>query len=111
MHYVERGTAREGSVVFLHGWPDSSFSFSRVLRFLPQSLRCLAVDQRGFGDSDRPESGYSIPKMAADVVSFLDALGIRQTVLVGHSFGSFVATSRDNTSRSVYGDGVDWNWL
>jgi non-heme chloroperoxidase len=91
LHYIDRGRARDGSVVFLHGWPDSWFSFSRVLPFLPQSLRCLAVDQRGFGDSDRPESGYSIREMAADVVTFLDALEIRQTVLVGHSFGSFVA--------------------
>jgi non-heme chloroperoxidase len=91
MHYVDQGGAKEKSVVFLHGWPDSSFSFSRVLPLLPEQLRCLAVDQRGFGDSDRPESGYSVPEMATDVVTFLDALDVRETVLVGHSFGSFVA--------------------
>ena len=78
-------------VVFLHGWPDSWFSFSRVLPLLPESLRAVAVDQRGFGDSDRPESGYAIPELAADVIAFLDALEINRATLVGHSFGSFVA--------------------
>jgi pimeloyl-ACP methyl ester carboxylesterase len=51
----------------------------------------VAVDQRGFGDSDRPESGYAIPDLAGDVVAFLDALEIERVTLVGHSFGSFVA--------------------
>jgi len=91
LHYVAGGRADGEPVVFLHGWPDSWFSFSRVLPELPGSWRSLAVDQRGFGDSDRPESGYAIPELAADVVAFLDALAIQQAVLVGHSFGSFVA--------------------
>jgi pimeloyl-ACP methyl ester carboxylesterase len=51
----------------------------------------LAVDQRGYGESDKPESGYGIPDLAADVVAFLDALKIDRATLVGHSFGSFVA--------------------
>jgi len=54
-------------------------------------LRALAIDQRGFGESDRPESGYSIPEMADDAIAFLDALGIPRATVVGHSFGSFVA--------------------
>jgi non-heme chloroperoxidase len=91
LHYVERGNAAGEPVVFLHGWPDSSFSFSRVLPALPESLRAIALDLRGFGDSDRPESGYRIPELAADVTAFLDALDIDCTALVGHSFGSFVA--------------------
>jgi non-heme chloroperoxidase len=70
---------------------DSWFSFSRLLPLLPESLRAVAVDQRGFGDSDRPESGYAIPEMGADVIAFFDALQINRATLVGHSFGSFVA--------------------
>ena len=86
LHYAECGNREGKPVVFLHGWPDSWFTFSRVL-----SLRAVAVDQRGFGDSDRPESGYTIPEMGADVIAFLDALEIKRATLVGHSFGSFVA--------------------
>jgi non-heme chloroperoxidase len=91
LHYVEFGKPDGRAVLFLHGWPDSWFSFSRVLALLPDDLRALAIDQRGFGDSDRPESGYSIPEMADDAIAFLDALDIPRATLVGHSFGSFVA--------------------
>jgi pimeloyl-ACP methyl ester carboxylesterase len=70
LHYAECGNPDGEPVVFLHGWPDSWFSFSRLLPLLPESLHAVAVDQRGFGDSDRPESGYAIPDMGADVIPF-----------------------------------------
>ena len=57
LHYAECGNREGKPVVFLHGWPDSRFTFSRVLPLLPETLRAVAIDQRGFGDSDRPESG------------------------------------------------------
>jgi pimeloyl-ACP methyl ester carboxylesterase len=91
LHYAEYGNTGGAPVVFLHGWPDSWFSFSRVLPLLPNTLRALAVDQRGFGDSDRPESGYAITDLGGDVIAFLDALQVERATLVGHSFGSFVA--------------------
>lgn len=91
LHYAEFGKPDGPAVLFLHGWPDSWFSFSRVLRLLPEDLRAIAIDQRGFGESDRPASGYSIPEMADDAIAFLDALDIPRATLVGHSFGSFVA--------------------
>jgi len=76
IHYAESGDARGTPVVFVHGWPDSWFSFSRVLPLLPATLRLIALDQRGFGESDHPDSGYTIPGFAADLVSLLDALDI-----------------------------------
>jgi non-heme chloroperoxidase len=91
LHYVEYGDPDGTPILFLHGWPDSWFSWSRVLPLLPSSFRALALDQRGFGDSDRPQSGYAIAEMAADAIGLLDALGIERASLVGHSFGSFVA--------------------
>jgi non-heme chloroperoxidase len=91
LHCAEQGSPEGHPVVFLHGWPDSWFSFSRVLPLLPERLRALAIDLRGFGDSDRPPSGYAIPDLGADVVALLDALRIERATVVGHSFGSFVA--------------------
>jgi pimeloyl-ACP methyl ester carboxylesterase len=91
LHYAEQGGADGQPAVFLHGWPDSWFSFSRVLPLLPERFRTLAIDQRGFGESDRPESGYRIADLAADTVAFMDALDIERVALVGHSYGSFVA--------------------
>jgi pimeloyl-ACP methyl ester carboxylesterase len=78
-------------VVFLHGWPDSSFSFSLLLPYLPDEIRALVLDQRGFGDSDRPEREYGLSDFAGDVAAFLDAVSIERATVVGHSFGSFVA--------------------
>jgi pimeloyl-ACP methyl ester carboxylesterase len=61
------------------------------LAHLPPRYRALAIDQRGFGDSERPESGYAIDDLASDAVAFLDALKIGRATVVGHSMGSFVA--------------------
>ena len=88
---VHAGDPAGEPVLLIHGWPDAWFSYSRVMPLLPDALHAVAFDQRGFGDSDRPESGYSIPDMAADVIALLDALAVERTTLVGHSFGSFVA--------------------
>ena len=49
------------------------------------------LELRGFGDSERPGWGYTIPQLAEDVVAFRDALKIQKAVLVGHSMGSLVA--------------------
>jgi non-heme chloroperoxidase len=91
IHYAETGDSGGEPIVFLHGWPDSSFSFSRVTPLLPADVHTFAIDQRGFGDSDRSETSYGIADFTGDVVSFLDAVSIGRATLVGHSFGSFVA--------------------
>ena len=91
LHYVELGDPDGRPIVFLHGWPDSWFSFSAVAEQLPSGYRSLLLDQRGFGDSDRPERGYEIHDLAADVAAFLDAASINRATIVGHSMGSFVA--------------------
>jgi non-heme chloroperoxidase len=91
LHYAERGDDDGEPLLFLHGWPDSWFSFSRVAPLLPGRFHAFIPDQRGFGDSERPASGYSIEDFAADAVAFLDALSIERATIVGHSFGSFVA--------------------
>ena len=91
LHGVRSGDPRGKPIVFLHGWPDSWFSFSRVLPLLPPSLNAIAVDQRGYGESDRPESGYRIEDLAADAIALLDTLEIERATFAGHSFGTFVA--------------------
>src|SRR5262245_37532697 len=90
LHYAEQGDPGGRPILFLHGWPHSCFSFSRVLPFLPLSLHAFALDQRGFGESEKPDSDYGIDQFAADAVAFLDAMSIPQASVVGHSFGSFV---------------------
>ena len=91
LKYVQQGPPDGPAVVMLHGYSDSSFSFSRVLPLMPAHLRVVAIDQRGHGDSDRPDGGYSVNMLANDALMVMDALGITRATVVGHSMGSFVA--------------------
>jgi non-heme chloroperoxidase len=91
VHYVEHGDPDSEPILFLHGWPDSWLSAGPLLPLLPPALRGLAVDQRGFGLSERPAGGYSIDGFAEDAVALLDALGIERAAIVGHSMGSLIA--------------------
>ena len=91
LHYAEQGEPDGAPVVLLHGWPDSWFSFSRVLPLLPDRFHAFAPDQRGFGDSDRTARSYAIDDLATDVVAFMDTVGLEHAALVGHSMGTFVA--------------------
>lgn len=89
--YLDRGPADGEAVVLLHGYTDSSFSFSRMLPHLPAEWRVLVPDQRGHGASSKDAATCTMLDLAADVVAFLDALGIERATLVGHSMGSLVA--------------------
>jgi pimeloyl-ACP methyl ester carboxylesterase len=91
IHFAEQGDPGGEALIFVHGWPDSWFSWSRVLALLPASYRAFAFDQRGFGDSEKTASGYTIDQLAADVVTFMDAVGVARATLIGHSMGTFVA--------------------
>ena len=89
--YVEQGDSDGVPVVLLHGVTDSLRSWEPVLPYLPSSIRAFAVTQRGHGDADRPAAGYHPRDFAADVVAFLDAVGIERAVLAGHSMSSYIA--------------------
>ena len=91
LHYVEQGPPTGPAVIMLHGYSDSSFSFSRVLPLLPGSLRVIVPDQRGHGRSDRTAGDYSMDAMARDVIALMDSLSVPTATLVGHCMGSFVA--------------------
>jgi non-heme chloroperoxidase len=91
LHYAEQGDPGGEPVVFLPAYTDSWFSYSRVLPLLPPRYHAVAVDQRGHGDSERPDCCYAVEDFAADVVAFLDAVAAERATLVGHSASCLVA--------------------
>jgi pimeloyl-ACP methyl ester carboxylesterase len=91
LRYAHQGPEGAPVLLLLHGYTDSWFSFSRVLPLLPEGLRVIVPDQRGHGDSDRPDSGYEMDQFATDALELMDALGVRRASVVGHSMGSFIA--------------------
>jgi 4,5:9,10-diseco-3-hydroxy-5,9,17-trioxoandrosta-1(10),2-diene-4-oate hydrolase len=80
------------AVVFVHGLGASIYAWRTVLRpVLQAGHRVVAFDNRGFGFSERPDSGYSRAAYARLVVALLDSLGIAEAVLVGHSMGGAIS--------------------
>lgn len=79
-------------LVLLHGWPQTSRAFARVMPALARTHTVIAPDLRGTGDSDRPEDGYAKTDQADDIRGILNALGLSGPVAVaGHDIGSMVA--------------------
>src|ERR671915_1332458 len=90
-HYAEQGDREGEAVVFLHAYVDSWFSYSRVLSLLSPEYHAFAVDQRGHGNSDKPQCCYTADDFAADVDAFMEAVRIEQATLVGDSSGGLIA--------------------
>jgi non-heme chloroperoxidase len=91
LNYAEQGNPTGEAIIFLHGYSDSWFSFSRVLPLLSPAYHAFAFSQRGHGDSDKPECCYTVDDFAADVDAFMDAVGIEEATLVAHSTGAVTA--------------------
>jgi pimeloyl-ACP methyl ester carboxylesterase len=87
---LESGSG-EPALLFLHYWGGSARTWNAVASQLSTNFRCIAYDQRGWGQSDAPEQGYSIRDLALDAKHIVEALQVRRYVLVGHSMGGKVA--------------------
>ena len=81
----------EPALVFLHYWGGSSRTWDLVIDRLKTDFHCVAYDQRGWGDSDRPETGYSLEDLAKDAESLIRTLELDRYILIGHSMGGKVA--------------------
>jgi pimeloyl-ACP methyl ester carboxylesterase len=90
IHVEERGSG-DLPLVFLHYWGGSSRTWRHVTEILSKSHWTFAIDHRGWGESEAPPSGYGLAELAADALGVIDALNLRQYVLVGHSMGGKVA--------------------
>ena len=91
------------SILFLHGWPLSHKLFEYQFDVLPSlGYRCIGVDWRGFGLSDKPANGYSYDRLADDIRAVVGALQLSGFTLAGHSAGGAIAI-RYMTRHRGYG--------
>ena len=82
----------EKTIVFLHGWPGNYKLFEYQFDCLSKKgYRCIGIDQRGFGESDKPMCGYDYDRLADDVRCVVEALELDDFTLLGHSTGGAIA--------------------
>lgn len=82
----------EKTILFIHGWPLSHKQFEYQFDVLPaKGYRCIGVDWRGFGQSDKPLDGYNFDRLADDIRVIIDVLQLENVTLVGHSTGGAIA--------------------
>jgi len=119
LHYISRGV--DGplpAIVLIHGWSGSHRYFDNSLGHLVEQHkgRVLALDLRFHGDSDKPEWGFHVARLAADLRDFLAALQLDRPVIVGSSLGCAILWSyvelfgSDSLGKLVFVDQAPSQW-
>jgi len=98
-------------VLCIHGITANCRSWDMVARALVPDFRVMAMDLRGRGRSDKPDSGYSMAHHVKDILALLDDLAIEKVVAMGHSLGAFIslvlaAEHPERVERLVLVDGA-----
>ncbi len=94
-------------VVLIHGWPLSGASWAKQVPALKQAgYRVVAYDRRGFGQSDKPQSGFDYDTLTKDLANLIDRLDLSDVTLVGFSMGGgevarYVGTFGEDKLHSV----------
>jgi pimeloyl-ACP methyl ester carboxylesterase len=87
-HYVEAGDPSNPAVVFLHGVPDSWWQWHYALELLSDQYHCIAVDLKGYGQSDKRTGDYRQQGVATQLLALLDTIGVSRFALVTHDRGT-----------------------
>ncbi len=89
MHYIDEGDPDGPVFLFLHGNPTSSYLWRNIVPVVAASgARAIAVDNIGFGASDRPDIGYTFVEHAPYIDGFIEAMELKDITLVIHDWGS-----------------------
>ena len=80
-------------LIFLHGFPENHRAWRHQVAHLSDRFRCIAPDQRGYGNSSRPEGveNYAYELLVGDVFALAAALGVERFPVLGHDWGGAVA--------------------
>jgi pimeloyl-ACP methyl ester carboxylesterase len=94
LHYTDRGTADDTTLVLLHGLQDCAANWDGAADRLADRYRVITLDLRGHGDSEpSAEAAYSQADFSNDIGRLLNGLDLGPVVLVGHSYGGNLATA------------------
>lgn len=85
--YLRAGEAAAQSICFIHGFTCDHSDWSRQIANFQSDYDVIAIDLAGHGSSDEPDDGFSVSGFASDVAAILDALHVKDCIVVGHSMG------------------------
>ncbi len=88
LRYLEAGSGPP--LLMIPGWSQTAEQFKHQLAGLSDRYRVIALDMRGHGESDKPEQGYRISRLAKDVYDVILALDLKDVAILGHSMGCSV---------------------
>jgi pimeloyl-ACP methyl ester carboxylesterase len=89
MHHAVVGGS--GPLLLVHGWMGTWYHWRHVLPLLADAHTVVAVDARGYGESDRPYAGYDGRTIAADLLGVMGVLGFQRFAVAGHDMGALPA--------------------
>src|SRR6201991_2430453 len=89
LHYLIAG--KGDPVILLHGYAQNSHMWRPLMPELAKTHTVIAPDLRGFGQSAKPNDGYTKKLMAQDIHALAISLGFRKETIVGHDIGLMVA--------------------
>jgi len=92
LHYIEAGEKNEKTIVMIHGWAQSADSFKNQVSGLSEKYHIYALDLRGHGESEKPEEGYRVFRLAKDVHDFIAGLDLNNVVILGHLITTSILT-------------------
>ena len=109
LSFLRLGDPTSPKLILLHGFTDAAVVWQSLIPHLAQSYDVIAYDARGHGQSSRVTARFTLRELAQDCISLLDALGIAQAVLIGHSMGAATAyfasvDHPERVARAVYED-------
>ncbi|MFM7734865.1 MAG: alpha/beta fold hydrolase [Alphaproteobacteria bacterium] len=90
-HWVEAGDRRRPTVVFVHGVPESWWSWHHQITDLAAERHVVAVDLKGFGESGKPTTGFGVERLGEELAQLLSAIGVERFDLVSHDWGTVIA--------------------
>lgn len=89
IHYEVHGN-RTPALVFVHGWSCDRTYWAGQVDYFAKRHQVVTIDLAGHGDSEAGRESWTMPAFGGDVVAVIERLGLRSTVLIGHSMGGDV---------------------
>jgi len=93
IHYLEAGSASNPTVILLHGLGGDATNWAMTIPAISGKYHVYALDQVGFGKSDKPIANYRVAMLVEFLDVFCRKLGVQKASLVGNSLGGWTAAA------------------